>query len=81
MKAAHIRNKRNKTTTDFNKLYATNYQDLETSSNTSSLEYIANANPSLLVPPLYTMNKSKQAFLLQKHIHPKLRPKTAKVNR
>lgn len=80
MKAAHIRNKRNKTTTDFNKLCATNYQDLETSSNTSSLEYIANATPSLLAPPLYKMNNSRQAFL-QKHMHPKLRPKTAKVNR
>lgn len=68
--------------TDIRKLYPTHYPDLETSSNTSSLEMNANINPALFAPPMYQENAHIQhTSLFQKHNRRKQRPKTAKANR
>ncbi len=85
VRSAHIRNNRRESitsSTDIHKLNAIKYPDLDTSSNTSSLEYNANPNPSSFAPPVYQPRSStERTALFQKHEQPKQRPKTARVNR
>ncbi|XP_065200513.1 transient receptor potential cation channel subfamily V member 6 isoform X2 [Planococcus citri] len=86
VRSAQIRNARKESTassTNTRKLYPTNFPDMETSSNTSSLEYNTYyANPPSYASSTCQLNTSSEhAALFQKNSHPKQRPKTAKVNR